>query len=119
MTEHIYIEGVPTTKTFGEGAGAEGIGAEEGLGVENVLVGAETAPLDPTAGRRGAGAALDEAQTPARCHPQGAEDIFGPRWHRKLELDKKGENEMGYRKVGPMPREASNSRIVHVAVHTA
>ena len=91
MANQVYIEGVPTTKTFDEGAGAESVGAVKGLGVENVLVGEEAAPLDPTAGRRGAGAALDEAQTPARCHPQGAEDIFGPRWHRKLELDKKGE----------------------------
>ena len=82
MTKPVYIEGVPTTKTFDEGVGAESVGAEGVLGVENVLVGVETTPLNPTAGRRGAGAALDDAQTPARCHPQGAEDIFGARWHK-------------------------------------
>ena len=82
-------------KTFGEGVGAKCVGAEGVLDVEKVLVGGGTTPLNPTAGRRGAGAALDDAQTPARCHPQGAEDIFGVRWHKK----KKGENGKGYRKV--------------------
>ena len=96
VTKPVYIEGVPTTKTFDEGAGAESVGAVEGLGVENVLVGEEAAPLDPTAGRRGAGAALDEALTPARCHPQGAEDIFGARWHKK----KRGRMEKATGKCG-------------------
>ena len=81
MNRQVYIEGVPTIKTCDEGVGAAGVGAE-GLGVEIVLVGVETTPLNPTAGRRGAGAALDDAQTPARCHPQGAEDIFGARWRK-------------------------------------
>ena len=58
-------------KTFGEGVG----GANCVLVVENVLVGGGPTPLNPTAGRRGAGADLDDGQRPARCHPQGADDI--------------------------------------------
>ena len=104
-------------KTCDEGASAQGVGAVKGLGVENVLVGEEAAPLDPTAGRRGAGAALDDGQTPARCHPQGAEDIFGARWHKNIFLKK--ERKRLQKSVGPMPREASNSENVQVAAHYA
>ena len=75
-------------KTFGEGVGAKCV-----LVVEKVLVGGGTTPLNPTAGRRGAGAALDDGQTPARCHPQGAEDISA-----HAGKNKKGEGK-GYRKV--------------------
>ena len=89
MTKQVCIEGVPTTKTLGEVAGANCVGAAGVLDLETVLVGGGTTPLNPTAGRRGAGAALDDAATPARCHPQGAGDIFGARWHKKKKGKKK------------------------------
>ena len=115
LTKQVCIEGVPTTKTLGEVAGANCVGAAGVLDLETVLVGGGTTPLNPTAGRRGAGAALDDAATPARCHPQGAGDIFGARWHKK----KKGNRKRLQERVGPMPREASNSENVQVAAHYA
>ena len=98
----MYI-GCAYLQTCGEGVGVD----RRGLVGGKVRVGGSATPLDPTAERWGAGVDLGDAQGgPARCHPQGADDISARAGLKNCKLKEKGLRTS----VGAMPREGSSEK---------